>query len=163
MTFKRRRIFNRAVEFSQRNAEGLYRQNVSEVEDLRKSRDMSRAEVEDLLSEPSNWYNNRITTRGTHLFSLEEFLRLYRLLDDGDPAEVSVDERLEEIEEMREIVEISESRIEKGLNRAEGWYDRKMRDERDLTLLEYYELLLVVEFLVSVYESEGYLSDPIPA
>lgn len=176
MSFNKRRIINQATEWAKMNAKGHRNQHVEDCDDIREELGLKTKEVDSLLEKPSNWYSNRYRGgSGSHEFMLQDFEFVCGFFEyiqeEGDPEDVDIEalteyadqraqDRLDQLEDMRQAADIDPSMINNALNKRGSWYeDCQNDDEEEMSLLSFYEVLIFLESTLMIFTDEGYLEN----
>jgi hypothetical protein len=171
MSFNRRRIINVSTQFAMQDAKDWRDKRVQSVEDMREELGIKSGKMDVLLDRPESWYSNHVRGgTGSHEFMLHDFLETYFAVqwlteNDGEPpmdqlkkagGETS-DEMIQELESMREYVDISPRRIDQALDKDTNWWESVVSGEKDISLLSYYQTLILLESVETIYHEEEYV------
>jgi len=140
------------------------------IENFRKQIDLGTTKIENILEKPPSWYTNRHqNTAGSHEFSIYdlELVRevIFRVAKD-EPLEIeSIEEDamknshevISDLYQLMEPTEVTPSQLEESLDKPDGWFESL--DAQDISLRDYYEAYMFVEYILVVYFHEGYIDN----
>lgn len=170
MSFNRRRIINVSTQFAMQDAKGWRDKRVQAVDEIRQDLGIKSGKMDSLLDRPESWYSNHVRGgTGSHEFMLHDFLETqfavqWMTENDGEPpmdhlreaGHENAREMIDELESMRQEVDVSPRRIDQALDKDNDWWSSVVEDNRDISLLSYYETLIFLESVETIYQEEGY-------
>lgn len=171
MSFSKRRIVNFATEWANEDVQKYREGEVQTLESLRKEVGLSSGDINQYLDQPDNWYSNHVRGgRGSHEFMLSDFESVRVLLSwiksrPSDPQVEDIDgiarketqKKIDEVERIRQIIDISPKKINSALDLGDNWYQTRIQGDEETSLSGYLRTLLFVESIMTIYMNEGYV------
>lgn len=167
MSLNKQRILNHSTEWAQQDGPQYRDAQVNALDDLREELGLGAGDIDEILDKPANWFSNRRRGgHGSHEFTLYDFEYVkcvLKTLKQGqdvhldecrEEAQQSRDHKIAEIEETRQNISVNSRRVDGSMDKSQGWWKSKVNSE-DISLVDYHKVLVLVEAVAVVMDSEG--------